>query len=144
MDVEQVRHVGLDRAQELQDSLPRCRGAAVPTMRIADDFAGRDVQRREQCRRSMTHVVVSASRGHARRQRQHRLCAVEGLDLTLFVLAQHIAIIGGFMYRPTISRTFSTKVGWVDSLKVSWDPVAARRRASQLRSSTNFYIATLI
>ena len=63
--------------------------AAMPAMTLADDLAGRDVERREQRGRAVPAVVVRAALGRAERHRQHGRRAVEGLDLALFVDAQH-------------------------------------------------------
>ena len=59
----------------------------------------------------MAHVVVRASLGVPGPQREDRLGAVEGLDLSLLVYAQDQGPSGGFRYRPTMSRTFSTNRG---------------------------------
>ena len=44
------------------------------------------------------------------------LRAVHGLDLSLLVDAEHHRLVGGFRYRPTMSRTVSTKKGSIESL----------------------------
>ncbi len=75
VDVQHRRHVGLDGAKELQEF-----AAAVPAMRLTDDLAGCDVQRREQCRRPVALVVVRAPGRDAGRQRQLRLRAVQEND----------------------------------------------------------------
>jgi hypothetical protein len=71
-------------AQELQEL-----AAAMPSMQIADDGAGGDVQGGEQRGRAMALVVVSASLGNAWGQGQQGLRAVQRLDLALLVNAQH-------------------------------------------------------
>jgi hypothetical protein len=47
--------------------------------------AGRDVERGEETRRAVAHVVVGPSLDRALSERQHRLGPVEGLDLGLLV-----------------------------------------------------------
>jgi hypothetical protein len=74
MNVQHHGHVGLDGAQKLQEL-----AAAMPPMQIADDCAGGDVQRGEQCGRAMALIVVRASLGDAGSQRQHGLRAVQRL-----------------------------------------------------------------
>ena len=51
-------------------------------------------QRREQRRRSMTHVVMRDAFNVAEPQRKQRLGALQGLALALFVDAQHESILG--------------------------------------------------
>ena len=77
----------------------------------------------------------------ARRPRRG-LRAVRRLDPALLVHAQKtMARCGGSMYSPTMSRTFSTNNGSVESLKVSWPmrlqaegaPDAPHRGLRQLR-----------
>jgi hypothetical protein len=51
--------------------------------------------------------------------RQHGLRAIERLNLRLLVDAEDEACVGGCMYRPMISRTFSISSGSVDSVKLS-------------------------
>ena len=91
----------------------------MPPMQLPDDFAGGDIQRGEQRRGAMAFVVVGSPLGDARRQRQQRLRAVQRLNLTLLVDAQHHGLGRRIQYSPTISRTFSTNSGSVESLKVS-------------------------
>src|SRR5580765_1153925 len=70
------RNVGVDRAQECEELL-----AAVSTMKLADHAASCQIQRREQRRGSMAHVVMGAPLRNTGSKRQQRLCAIQGLDL---------------------------------------------------------------
>jgi hypothetical protein len=58
-------------------------------MRLADHSAGGDVQGREQRRGAAAFVVVGTSLWKSWREGKQRLRTVEGLDLALFVHAQH-------------------------------------------------------
>ena len=56
---------------------------------LAVDVARRDIQGREQVRRPVPNVVVGTLLGGADGDRQQRLGAVQGLNLGLFVHAEH-------------------------------------------------------
>ena len=56
----------------------------MPRVASVDDLAGGHLQRREQRRGAVTDVVVSAFGRQPRTHRQHRLSAVQGLNLTFF------------------------------------------------------------
>ena len=88
MHVQLGWHVGLDGAQKLQEFT-----AAKTSMQFANDFARGDVQRREQCGRAVAHIVVRTSLRDARGQRQHRLGAIQRLDLARLVHAQHQGLL---------------------------------------------------
>ena len=62
---------------------------AVAGVQRPDHLAGRDVERGVQARGAVADVVVAGPRGGAGQHREHRLGAVEGLDLGLLVHAQH-------------------------------------------------------
>ena len=62
---------------------------AVPAVQVGDHVAVGDVERREQAGDAVADVVVGAPLGHAGHHRQHRLGAVQRLDLGLLVDAQH-------------------------------------------------------
>ena len=83
MDIEHRRDAGFDGTQELKKF-----GAAMASMCLANDRPCCDVEGREQRRRAMALVVVSAFLWNARGQRQQRLRTVECLDLALFVDTQ--------------------------------------------------------
>src|SRR5215210_7703626 len=114
MNVEITRDSLLDLVEEAPEL-----GRAMARIAAADDRSGRDVECREQRGRAVTGVVMRAPLDLAGPHRQDRLASVEGLDLALLVDAQHEARAGGTMYKPTMSRTFVTKSGSVESLKVS-------------------------
>ena len=61
----------------------------MTTMKLADDSATLDFERGKQRGGSMANIVMTASFALARPHRKHRLRAVQGLNLRLFVDAQH-------------------------------------------------------
>ena len=111
MHAEIGRHSGVAGAQKLEKL-----GAAMTAVQFADHFAGGDVEGGDQRRRAMAHVVMGAPLRKTRHQRQIGLGAVQRLNLALLTIAR----MGGSRYKPTMSRTFSTNSGSVESLKVSW------------------------
>jgi hypothetical protein len=110
--IEVGRNLCVDVAQKAQKLL-------VPMARLAlgDDAAVGHVERRKQGRGAVPIVVVGDAFDIAEPHRQHRLTALEGLNLALLVDAQNQRVFSGFKYNPTASRTFSTKNGSVESLK---------------------------
>jgi hypothetical protein len=73
-------HGLVDRGQELLE-LDR----PVAPVQFADDGAAGDVEGGEQAGDAVPQVVMGAPFGHARHHRQHRLGAVQGLDLALLI-----------------------------------------------------------
>ena len=67
----------------------------VAAMTAADDRAGLDVQGREERRRAMAHIVVGAPFDLAGPHGQQRLCAIQRLNLRLFIGAQDQRAVGG-------------------------------------------------
>src|SRR5205809_8031180 len=61
----------------------------MASMQLADHLAGCYIQRRKQRRGAMSLVVMGASLGDTRRQRQQRLRAIQRLDLALLIDTQH-------------------------------------------------------
>ena len=59
-----------------------------------------DIQRREQRRRAVANVVVRLSSRDARAHRQQGTRAIQGLDLTLFVEAEHQRVIRRIEIQP--------------------------------------------
>lgn len=84
MDVELARHSGLDLVQELAEL-----GGTVPSVALADNPSGRNVEGGEQRGGAVSFVIVAPSGRLAGTHRQHRLTAVQRLDLRLFVYTQH-------------------------------------------------------
>src|SRR5215467_2219134 len=80
MDLQASRDLGLDLAQEGQELL-------MPMTRLAvgEYVAAEDIERREQRGRAMALVVVRDSLGVPQPQREHRLRALQGLSLALFI-----------------------------------------------------------
>ena len=64
-------------------------------MHLADHLAGGDVEGGEQRSGAMPPVVVGLALDLARCHGQHRLAAVESLDLRLLVDAEHQGAVGG-------------------------------------------------
>src|SRR6476661_10861343 len=75
-----------DGVHELEELLN-----AAPRVALTDHLAGDGVQRGEQVRRAVPHVVVGAFLGLGEVDRQHWLGAIQGLDLRLLAKAQHTA-----------------------------------------------------
>src|SRR5688572_9726369 len=90
----------------------------MPGTAFSEDGAGRNIQGGKQCRRSMAHIVVGDALDISQSHRQHRLRTIESLNLALLVHTEHQCVIGRVRYKPTMSRTFSTKNASVESLKV--------------------------
>ena len=84
MDVEVVGDLGFESAPELKEL-----AAAVTRKALSDDLAGGDVEGGEQRGGAVAHVVMGASLDLSGPHGQHRLGAVERLDLALLVDAEH-------------------------------------------------------
>ena len=80
----------------------------------------------------MPFVIVRAPLDLSRPHRQHRLCTIQRLNLGFLVHTEDDCLVGGFMYSPTMSRTFSISNGSVDSLNVSLR-CGCRPNARQIR-----------
>ena len=72
----------------------------MPRVTGADDRPGFHIQRREQRRRPVPHVVVRAAGRQARTHRQQRRGAIERLDLALLVHAEHQGAIRRMQIQP--------------------------------------------
>ena len=72
----------------------------VPAVALPDHLAGRDVKRGEQRRGAVAPVVMRAPLRHAGPERQHRLRAVQRLNLCLFVDTQHDRALGRMQIQP--------------------------------------------
>ena len=82
--IQIIRHLLIDSFQKLQEFL-----AAMTTMQTANDFTGGNIQRGKQRRRAVAQIVMRASFGNPRGQRQNRLGAIQRLYLALFINAKH-------------------------------------------------------
>ena len=113
MDFEFARDAAVEMIEKREELL-------VPMARLAlrDDCTIEDVERRKQGSGAVSIVVVSDALDVAKPHRQHRLAALQGLDLTLLVYAQNQGLVRRIEISPTTSRTFSTKNGSVESLKL--------------------------
>ena len=102
------------RSSNLRNSRARWRGKHLPMISPVAMSTKREVRCRGACSRGCASSALArgapASRGWERSQ---------GLDLALFSTQRTRARSGGAKYRPTMSRTISTKKGSLDSLKVS-------------------------
>ena len=84
VDVQPLGDAAVDLFEEVEE-LPR----PVATIALADDEAGGDIESGKERGGAVALVVVGPPLGHARQHRQHRLGAVERLDLALFVDTEH-------------------------------------------------------
>src|SRR5260370_21309532 len=89
MQLHSFGELVIQAAQEFQEFL-----VAMPWKTLADDFAFQNFQSGEQCRRSVTDIIVSESTATPFLERQTRLSPVQGLYLALLVDAQHEAFFG--------------------------------------------------
>src|ERR1039457_4872499 len=118
---------------------------------VGDHLAGGHIESGVEAGRSVTDVVMSASFRQTRTKRQHRRRAVQGLDLGLFVYAEHHGTVGRIdIWKPTMSRTFSMNWGSGETLKAStrcgfnrtparscWPPTGSIRWPWPSTASTN-------
>ena len=137
MHVELGGHLPVDLVQAGDEVVLVVAGAD-----IGDDGAAGDVQRREQVDRAVTLIVVRGSLRGAGQHRQSRSGPVERLDLGFSSTANTTAAIGGFMYNPTRSGTFSIRSGSGDTLKLSWRH-GLRPNARQISATVVFEIPCL-
>ena len=84
-DVHVGAGVRLDRLLQEAEEVRAVAGGLA----LAEHLAGGHVQRGEQVRRAVPHVVVGALLGRVERDRQHRLGPVQGLDLRLLIDREH-------------------------------------------------------
>ena len=80
MDIEFAWHGGLDLVQELAEL-----GGTVPSITLADDPSGRNVEGGEQRCGAVPFVIMAPSGRLAGTHRQHRLTAVQRLDLGFLI-----------------------------------------------------------
>jgi hypothetical protein len=85
---------------------------------LGDDRAVKHVEGGEQRGCAVALVVVGDAFDVAEPHGKHGLGAFEGLDLALLVDAKHHSLVGRIEISPTTSRSFSTKKGSVESLKL--------------------------
>jgi hypothetical protein len=72
----------------------------VTRLAVCEDGAALHIQRREQCRRAVTFIVVRDALHVPQSQRQHWLRALQGLHLTLLIHAKNQGIIGRVQIKP--------------------------------------------
>ena len=112
VDVEVRGHVGVDVFEEAQELL-----MAVVRPALGQDPAGGDIQGREEGGGAVADVAVRDAFDVAESEGQEGLGVFQGLDLALLVDAQDQGMVGRVEAGPTMSRTFSTKKGSVESWK---------------------------
>src|SRR5262249_16995372 len=76
--------LAVEATQEFQKLL-----MAMALIAVADDFAGENIQRRKQSRRTVSLIVMCHGAATAFLQRQPRLSALQSLNLALLVDAEH-------------------------------------------------------
>ena len=89
MDIKPFGNLSIDLFEEVQEL-----GRPVTLVAFADDEPRGDVERGEQRGRTVPHIAVRATFGYARHHRQHRLLAIEGLDLALLIDAEDEGPVG--------------------------------------------------
>lgn len=115
MHVELLGDSLVDATQELQELL-----MAMALFAVRHDAPRRNIQGREQRGRTVPNVVMRNAFDVTEAEGEQRLGSIECLDLAFLVDTQHHGVIRGLRYRPTMSRTFSTKKGSVEILKCFW------------------------
>ncbi len=108
VNVKVFRDGGVDSFQEAQEFL-------LIDWRLAGGY----IQSGEKRRGPVAHVIMTLAGRSARSQREDWPCPIQCLNLTFSSTHNTSARSGGFRYRPTMSRTFSTKNGSEDTLNVS-------------------------
>src|SRR3954465_11065360 len=88
MDVEFARHGSLDLVEELAEL-----SSTVPSVAFADNPSSRDVEGGEQRCGAVPLVVMAPSCRLAGTHRQHRLTAVQRLDLGFLVHTQNNGVL---------------------------------------------------
>lgn len=121
VDVQGRRHVGFDMPREWQELL-----MAMTRLALRDDRPGRRIEGCKQRGGPVPEVIMGDPFGVAKAHGEDRLAALQGLDLVFSSTQSTSALSGGLRYKPTISRTFSTKNGSVESLndrvRCGWMP----------------------
>jgi hypothetical protein len=84
LDIKVGGDLGLDSSQERQEL-----GGPMTGVQRSDDLAGGQIQRGVQARGAVPNVIVAGPRRGAGQHGEHRCGAVERLDLSLLIHAQH-------------------------------------------------------
>jgi len=114
MDVKFARHGGLDLVEELAEL-----GGTAASIALADDPSGRNVEGGEQRCGAAPFVFMAPSSRLAGTHRQHRLTAIQRLDLRLLVHTQNDGVRRRRDVKAHDIAYFATKFGSVESLNVS-------------------------
>lgn len=112
-----------DGVDQLSDRNPSLEGVQEPdgflmpmSVRVlAGDFAVQHIEGSEQGGGAMSLAIIVGGATAAELERQSRLNSIKGLDLALLVDREHD---GMGRSNPTISLSFSTNAGSLDSLKM--------------------------
>src|SRR4051794_8338147 len=86
--IEAVRDALLDLIEEFTELLRAMAAIALP-----NHMASCDVEGGKERSRTMTRVVMAAPGGLARPHGQHRLSAIQGLNLALLIDAKHDSVL---------------------------------------------------
>ena len=124
MHVQRLGDVAVDVAQERQKLL-----MPVASLALGQHLAAGDVQGREQGGGSMPDVVVGDAFDIAQSHRQHRLSALQRLDLAFFVDAQHYGVIRRIQIQSDDVAHFLDEERVVGQFE---GPLAVRLHAEQL------------
>src|SRR5215213_8386191 len=114
VDGQLVGHLAVDLVQEGDEVVLVMAGA-----NIGDDGAPSDIERGEQVDGPVALVVMAGPLRGGGQHGQRGGGAVQRLIWGFASTANTAAASGGFMYRPTRSRIFSTRSGSGDTLKLS-------------------------
>ncbi len=90
----------------------------LTAVKLADHFAGLGIERGEQRGGVVPGVVMRAALDLPGTHRQHRLRPIEGLDLRLFVHAQHERPVGRIQIEPDNIADLLDEQGSFDSLEL--------------------------
>lgn len=123
VNLSPLRLAGHDVAEELDKG-----GARVPRRRLPEHFARLRIQRGKQRERPVPLVLEAVPLGAARRQRQHGIEAVEGLDRRFLIHREHGRVVGRIHVQPDHVRRFGFEIGII-RLHVALEPMRLQARA---------------
>ena len=114
MDIQRLGHVGVDVAQEGEELL-----VPMASFVLREHCAGSDVQGGEQRGGAVANVIVGDPLDVTEPHGQHRLGALQGLNLAFFVHAQDHGVIGGAQVQPDDVADFFDEEGVVGEFEVA-------------------------
>ena len=124
MDIEVLGHVGVDVAQEGEELL-----VPMASLALCEHLACGHVQGGEQRGGAVADIIVRDAFDIAQSHGQHRLGALQGLDLAFFVHAQHHGMIGRVQVQPDDVADFFDEEGVIGEFEVA---LAVRLDAEQI------------